>query len=65
MTEEISKRIEACYKELARISNYHSNELTSYESMLINSAYYDLVDIFDKQRAEEWETSMRSVRYQE
>jgi len=59
MNQETEKRIVACYKELARISNYHSGELSSYQAMKLSSAYYDLVDMFDKQREADWNDAMR------
>lgn len=59
MNQETEKRIVACYKELARISNYHRVELSSYQAMKLSSAYYDLVDMFDKQRETEWNDAMR------
>lgn len=59
MTHETEKRLINCYEELARISNYHSDELSGYQRMKISSAYYDLVDIFDKQREDDWNEAMR------
>lgn len=61
MTSETKRRIERCYQEIAAICNYHDKELSHYERRQLNEAYYDLVDIFDTRRAEEFNNMMDGI----